>query len=72
MIIEVKVKPRASGNRISKRDDGILEVYTTKPACDGEANRAVIDMLSERFSVAKSRISIIKGQRSRIKTVEIL
>ena len=38
---------------------------------DGEANRGLIEALSEFFDVPKSHISILHGHTSREKVVEI-
>lgn len=46
-------------------------IRTRKKAHDGEANTAVIELLSKHFSVAKTRISIKSGATSRHKTIEI-
>ena len=51
---------------------GTLKVWLTANAHNGEANKALIEYLSESFDVAKSRIRIIKGLTSKNKIVEIL
>ncbi len=40
-------------------------------AVDGEANRALIRWLADHFGVPKSRVHIVRGVRSRRKTVRI-
>jgi uncharacterized protein YggU (UPF0235/DUF167 family) len=57
---------------IKKNDETHWDVFVTKPAHDGEANKAVIQLLAEELGVAKSRISIKSGDKSKYKTVEIL
>lgn len=44
---------------------------TAKPI-DGEANRAVIQFLSSHYKIKKSDITIVSGQTSRDKVVEIV
>jgi len=46
-------------------------VKVTVPPEKGKANKAVIELLSKALKVPKSRIEIIKGETSRIKTVFI-
>ena len=46
-------------------------VYTSKRAHDGEANAAVIKMLAEYYHVSKSQVSIVNGEKSKHKIVEI-
>jgi uncharacterized protein (TIGR00251 family) len=43
-----------------------------EPAKEGKANQAVIRLLSEYFGVPKSNISIIKGESSKNKIIQIL
>jgi len=51
--------------------DGTLKVWLSARAHDGEANDALIEFLSENFNVAKSRIKIVKGLKSKNKLIEI-
>jgi len=53
-------------------DDGSFLIAVAAIPKEGEANRAVIKTLAEYFDVAPSRISIISGQTSRTKIIEIL
>lgn len=70
MQINIKVFPSARKPRIVV-EDNLIKVYVNAPALDGKANAAVIKALSEHFKVRKSRIEIIKGHKSREKTIEI-
>ena len=69
-IFNVRVTPHAKQNKVVE-SDGVLRVYTTTAPEKGRANGAVIDLLSEYFSIAKSRIVISKGATSRNKIVVI-
>ena len=71
VVLEVKVQPKASRNKIEKAEEGKLKVKVTVPPEKGKANKAVIELLSKALKVPKSRIEIIKGETSRIKTVFI-
>ena len=46
-------------------------VFILRLRLDGAANVAVIKMLAEHFGVPKSQITIIRGETSRDKIVEI-
>ncbi len=70
MVINVRVIPRAKVNRIQETEAG-LRVHVTKPAEDNRANEAVVEMLAEHFGVRKNQVSIIKGEKSRNKLIEI-
>ncbi len=69
--ISVRVTPRASSNRIELGDDGSMRVYVTAAPTDGQANKAVIELVAKKLHVAKSAIVIIRGESSRNKTLEI-
>ena len=68
---KVKVKPGSSQEKIVVGEDGMLTVYLRAKPHDGEANEALIKKLSGHFGVAKTKIRIKRGSRSREKVVEI-
>jgi uncharacterized protein (TIGR00251 family) len=47
------------------------KVHMCSPAVDGNANEALIKVLAKEFSVRKSAVIIIKGLKSRVKTIII-
>lgn len=69
--IECRVSPRAGKSRIKGEVDGILLVALAAPPVEGAANDELIALLSKELSVPKSRISILRGRRSRRKVVGI-
>ena len=71
MQYRIFVKPGANKDEVIKTDT-VLIVKTHKKAHDGEANTAVMELLSEYFSVPKTRISIKSGATSRYKTIEVI
>jgi uncharacterized protein len=70
MRIDIKVIPNAKKN-IIKEDAVPLKVYLSAPAVDGKANAALVDFLAEHYGVRKSQVSIIKGLKTRLKTINI-
>ena len=70
MIINVKTAPGAKKNFIKKEVD-FYKVHLTAPAVEGKANKALVEYLAEYFGVKKNQIEIIKGLKSRNKTVNI-
>ena len=70
MRLDVKVIPGARKNSLSE-ENGIFKVHLTAPAVDGKANAALIAFLAEHFDVKKRGIEIIKGLKSRRKTINI-
>ena len=71
MIYTVTVKPGSSREEVI-RHDNVITMYIHARPHDGEANKAVIKLLAKHFGVAKSRITIVRGAKSREKTVEVL
>ena len=71
MKLHVKVIPGAKKNLI-KEENGMFKIYLHAPAVEGKANRALVAFLAEHFGVRKSQITIIKGLKSRIKTIRIM
>lgn len=67
MKITVKVKPNARENSIKQVETGIFEVKVSVPPEKGKANQKVIELLSKELKIAKSRISLIKGETSKEK-----
>ena len=68
--LAIRVIPNAKQNKIVDEGER-LKVYLTVPAVDGRANKALIALLAEHFGVRKSSISIIRGEKSRDKVIQI-
>ena len=76
MKLIVHLTPKASHNKIegwAKDEKGqkILRVKVTALPEDGKANQALIKLLSKALHISQSRISLIRGETSRIKQLEI-
>jgi uncharacterized protein (TIGR00251 family) len=70
--INIRVQPRASRNEIGAADpDGTLRIRVTAPPADGEANEAVLKLLSKHLGVPKSALTIVRGATTRNKVVEV-
>lgn len=70
MFLNIRVIPK-SGRAFIKQEEGFLKAYLTKPAQEGLANKQLIELLSEYLDIKKYRITIIKGEKSRDKVIEI-
>lgn len=71
MNIQVRAHPGASREKLIKNSGGSFTAYLTKPAVEGQANKALIHLLSKELDIPKSKISIIRGEKSKIKIVSI-
>lgn len=70
-IIEVKVQPKSSSNRIKLEPSGTLRAWVTAPPADGEANQAVIELIARQLGLPKSKLEIVSGLHSRQKKLRI-
>lgn len=71
--LAVRVTPRASRNEIVELlDDGTIKVRIAAPPADNEANKALIEFLSEVLGVPKSKLDIVAGETGRDKLVAIV
>lgn len=67
----VHVQPRASRNEVSGVRGEELRVRLTAPPVDDAANRLCVEFLAKLLGVAKSRLTIIAGEKSRHKTIKV-
>ncbi len=68
--LSVRVTPRSSSNRV-QIVNGKVKAWVSAPPVDGEANLAVIKLISDFLGVPKSTVSISRGHSSRDKVLEI-
>ena len=67
----MRVIPRASKPGIAGTRDGALLVRLNAPPVEGAANSELIQVISDALGVPKRSISIVSGQRSRLKRVRV-
>ena len=68
--ILVNLKPGSSQEKIIQMSEDEYTVFLRAKPHDGEANTALIKMLSKHFHVPKTTINITRGLKSRSKTIE--
>ena len=71
MKVKVRVQPKTSRNEIISQFDGTLKVFLTVSPVEGKANEALVKIIAKEYNVAKSRVRIVQGLKSRDKIVEI-
>ena len=69
--IKVRVLPKSSRTEILGIDGDTYKVKLTAPPVEGKANKALIELVAKRLGIAKGRVEITSGSRSRLKTVRI-
>ena len=71
IVFPVRVLPRSSRNEIAGVTGDALKVKLTAPPVEGAANKLLIEFLSEKLHVAKSKVEILSGQSGRNKLVKV-
>jgi uncharacterized protein (TIGR00251 family) len=69
--IAVRLQPRSRYDEVVGVRDGVLVVRVTAPPLEGRANRALCALLAKRLRVAPSRVTVVRGEHSRDKLVEV-
>ena len=67
----LRVQPRSRKSEIAGERAGALLVRVTAPPVDGRANDAVCRLIAKRLGVPPRRVSILRGDSSRDKLVEV-
>ena len=67
----IKVKPNSHQNKFLVSQDGNWLVDLTAQPVKGEANKQLIEYLSEILKIPKRKINIQKGSQSKFKKVEL-
>jgi len=71
VVFSVRVQPRASKDEIAGEIGGALKVRLRAPAVEDRANEALVEFLAELLKTSRSAVSILSGERSRVKRIEI-
>ena len=74
--VRLHVTPNARKNELlgwqeSPQGEWVLKVKVSAVPEDGKANAAVLKLLAKELGVAKSRLTLASGEKSRYKLVEI-
>ena len=70
-VISVKVIPRSSKTAIIPLSNNSYKIKLTSPPVEDAANRQLIQILSEKLSIAPLAIEIISGAHSSTKRVKL-
>ena len=71
MLLEIRVRPNSSRNKVGGLIGDRLIVAVQAPAVDGKANDAVLKELAKAFDVRTRDITIVHGELARDKRVVI-
>ena len=69
--LSVRVIPKSKTESVEFISDTDVKVKISSPPEKGRANKRVIELLSDKFSIPKSKIKIVKGHSHRLKRISI-
>lgn len=69
--IEVRLRPRGRIDELLGLEGGVLQARVAAPPVDGRANQALCRLVAKRAGVAPSRVSVLRGKKSRQKLIAI-
>ena len=71
MIIRVRVQPRAKRNSLNGRLEDEWKLQLTAPPLEGKANQACIEFFARGLGIARSRVKLLSGEKSRHKVLAL-
>lgn len=73
VLLSLRVIPNAKKPMwTSEVIDGACKVRIATPAVEGAANKALIRFLAKYFSVKQNQITIVSGEKSRLKRIRVI
>ncbi len=72
IVFGIYVQPRASRNELCGFSGNELKLRITSPPIEGSANKLCIEFLADFLGIAKTRLRILRGEKSRHKTVKVV
>jgi uncharacterized protein (TIGR00251 family) len=70
--LTIHVVPNAKQTLIALERDGSLTMRVHAAPVKGKANREIVKFLSKKLGIPSSKIQILAGVRSNVKTIEII
>jgi uncharacterized protein len=70
-LLSVRLTPRSAREKLVAGPDGGYQAHVTAPPVEGAANGALCKLVAKAAGVAPSRVSVVRGQRSRQKVVRV-
>ncbi len=71
VLLKVRVQPKSSRNQIVVEADGRVRVALTAPPVEGAANKSLCDYLAKLFDIPRHSVTVVRGDKSREKTVRL-
>ena len=72
IVLQIFLQPSNSQNEWYGRHDGRIRIRVTAPPVGNQANVECLKFVAKSLKTAKTNVSMIRGQTSQAKTVEVL
>lgn len=69
--VAVRLRPRAHKDELIGIREGTLQARVSAPPVDGKANKALCRLIAKQVGLAPSRVSVVRGEKSRDKVVRV-
>lgn len=69
--IRVRLRPRGGRDELIGMRDGVVQARVSAPPVDGKANKALCRLIAKSAGVAPSKVSVVRGEKSRDKVVRV-
>jgi uncharacterized protein (TIGR00251 family) len=70
-LIAVRVQPRAKRDEVVGERAGAVVIRVSAPPVDGKANAALCRFVAARAGVARSAVSVVRGESARDKLLRV-
>ena len=71
LVLDLHVQPGARRDEIVGIHGDRLKLKIAAPPVDGRANRHLLEFIADLFGVSKARVTLLRGETGRAKTVHI-
>lgn len=71
-IIRVRAFPDAKKEYIEETEPHILRVFVREPAKDNRANRKILDLVADFYTIPRNKLRMISGHHGMSKMIEVL
>ncbi len=69
VVLSVKLVPNSSFTKIVEITSDYIKIKISSPPLENRANKQLIDFCSDLFDISKSKISILSGEKSKMKKI---
>ncbi|MDX2185885.1 MAG: DUF167 domain-containing protein [Opitutaceae bacterium] len=69
--LEVKVLPNAPRNELAGRAGNVVKIRIHAPALEGRANEELCGFLADLLQVHRRDITLVRGDKSRLKVLRV-